>query len=872
MSLSADARRCRARPRHRRIAFAPPAAGYTLVLRGFDVNPDTSAAREALDWLEGVLRDDEAAFRRKKRAERLQTLPTLSLKQAASDVPRVCVDEDGLPAVFVGTQQCGSGLVMFRPLKGQVTFDPHELANKLGDAATTPAAFTAPVRRPKELIIHCVDTSNSMFSDRFSAAAPAVASTAALTAAPPRQVDVLQDLVRFRRMLPDAFDVFRTKYLAGGATERRALEVLALRIPALKGHVDSMRQLLREAISLERTPEWRGVGEDATLARLLPEDVLTAEAGAQIDVFVRRQDGSTVTVAVRERFRIAAVVDALCARNDDWARWGAMRLSHGAVNSLDTDTRLDAAGIAGGQTVFERRAWFHQLRPTSARDETELTLTVKRHDTGAVQGTLRVKWGDAPVDVAYKLWAALGDDYSPAQKSLWLNIRDSGDGHKKGNIFYGGDGASRQDDSKQQIGPGLDQYEGATKRTLFTCGRLPSTAESSRKQTRMQVAQQLFGVLVDRSQGHDLRCEMGLVTFDSDVTVACALTPLYERFREKVNETYPDGDTACYDALLKSVGLLVARREELGAGPQPRIRIVCFTDGADTDSDATPLAVAKALVEAGCVLDVICVAKKKPRELLGLAKISGGYAIAPDSIESGTIAMSMELMLASEHRARAATAGTGSVATRFAAAKQSEWDHVDAATVPQIRAHASATKRALSLDAALSPPAKRARTTASSRTKRLMRELAALKATPHSAFDVYPTEGDLGYWKVVIEGPDGLYKGGTFLMSIEFPDDYPNVPPVLRFISEIRHVNVNSHGRVCHAILEGDYGVDVSVKDILSFVYGLLLCPDVETATDTNLASLHFEYPERYQQAVERFTRQATKSRAAWASELLGED
>ena len=402
--------------------------------------------------------------------------------------------------------------------------------------------------------------------------------------------------------------------------------------------------------------------------------------------------------------------------------------------------------------------------------------------------------------------------------------------------------------------------------------RRESATETSHKQTRMAVVQDLFGVLVDRSQGHNCQNEMGLVTFSSEAKEACPLTPLYETFRDKVNELRPTGGTACYDALLKAAGLLVARRDALGAGPQPRIRIVCFTDGADTDSDATPLAVAKALVEAGCVLDVICVAKKKPRELLGLAKISGGYAIAPDSIESGTIAMSMELMLASEHRARAATAGTGSVATRFAAAKQSEWDHVDAATVPQIRAHASATKRALSLDAALSPPAKRARTTASSRTKRLMRELAALKATPHSAFDVYPTEGDLGYWKVVIEGPDGLYKGGTFLMSIEFPDDYPNVPPVLRFISEIRHVNVNSHGRVCHAILEGDYGVDVSVKDILSFVYGLLLCPDVETATDTNLASLHFEYPERYQQAVERFTRQATKSRAAWAWELLGED
>ena len=63
-------------------------------------------------------------------------------------------------------------------------------------------------------------------------------------------------------------------------------------------------------------------------------------------------------------------------------------------------------------------------------------------------------------------------------------------------------------------------------------------------------------------------------------------------------------------------------------------------------------------------------------------------------------------------------------------------------------------------------------------------------------------------------------------------------------------MNVNSHGRVCHAILEGDYGVDVSVKDILSFVYDALLCPDVETATDTNSRRSTSSTRARRQQAV----------------------
>ncbi|EGB03388.1 hypothetical protein AURANDRAFT_16465, partial [Aureococcus anophagefferens] len=134
--------------------------------------------------------------------------------------------------------------------------------------------------------------------------------------------------------------------------------------------------------------------------------------------------------------------------------------------------------------------------------------------------------------------------------------------------------------------------------------------------------------------------------------------------------------------------------------------------------------------------------------------------------------------------------------------------------------------------------------------KRLMRELGMLKNSPHESIDVYPCEDDLSFWKAVIEGPDGLYAGATFLLSLEFPADYPSSAPCLRFLTEIRHVNVNRHGRVCHAILEGDYGIDVSVRDILSYVYGLLLCPDAETATDSNLASLYFEHPERYKQAV----------------------
>lgn len=299
-----------------------------------------------------------------------------------------------------------------------------------------------------------------------------------------------------------------------------------------------------------------------------------------------------------------------------------------------------------------------------------------------------------------------------------------------------------------------------------------------------------------------------------------------------------------------------------------------FTDGEDTTSELSASQVAAQLVKANVVLDVISVAKKRSVELLGLAKVSGGYAIAPDSLEDGFATMGMETMLSTRDRRPVEVNTRLSVPRRFAAAKKQAWDVVDGDTVPAIRQHDSLAKRATSLDDALAPPAKRARTTPSSHTKRLMRELTALKASPHPAIDVYPVDGDIGFWKIVIAGPEGgLYEGGNFLAGIEFPQEYPTVAPVLRFVSEIRHVNVNRQGRVCHEILEGDYGPDVTVHDILSFVYGLLMFPNHDTATDTNLASLFYEYPLRYRQAVTRCTQKARlKLRSEWAEELLADD
>ena len=55
-------------------------------------------------------------------------------------------------------------------------------------------------------------------------------------------------------------------------------------------------------------------------------------------------------------------------------------------------------------------------------------------------------------------------------------------------------------------------------------------------------------------------------------------------------------------------------------------------------------------------------------------------------------------------------------------------------------------------------------------------------------------ENDDNYkdWRVHMTGPkDSVYRGGIFALNVHFPDNYPNEPPEVCFITPIYHLNVN---------------------------------------------------------------------------------
>ena len=57
-------------------------------------------------------------------------------------------------------------------------------------------------------------------------------------------------------------------------------------------------------------------------------------------------------------------------------------------------------------------------------------------------------------------------------------------------------------------------------------------------------------------------------------------------------------------------------------------------------------------------------------------------------------------------------------------------------------------------------------------------------------------------WDLMIVGPpDTLYEGGFFQAKLEFPNDFPNAPPTMTFVTSIWHPNVYEDGKVCISIL-----------------------------------------------------------------------
>jgi len=274
-----------------------------------------------------------------------------------------------------------------------------------------------------------------------------------------------------------------------------------------------------------------------------------------------------------------------------------------------------------------------------------------------------------------------------------------------------------------------------------------------------------------------------------------------------------------------------------------------------------------------------------------MAKSTGGYAFAPQNLTEALNLNELETLLALRERPPANINVDDDIELNtYADLTKYPLDICTREIVPSRKLPAALQQPVITIDVALqkasedsaldlgdddmagetaeskdkpeTPAEGKAKTESSKeRIRHIMKELRVLVKSPHPNFDIYPTQADIGFWRLIMEIDVGShYSGGTWLLYVEFPPEYPLKAPEIRFVTPIRHSNVNQYGKICHSIFNRNWTADTTMHTVLQCVYGLMLNPDTDDPLDTNLALSFFSASGDYEAAimkhVEKFAKQ----------------
>ncbi|KAK6027128.1 ubiquitin--protein ligase, partial [Ostertagia ostertagi] len=121
-----------------------------------------------------------------------------------------------------------------------------------------------------------------------------------------------------------------------------------------------------------------------------------------------------------------------------------------------------------------------------------------------------------------------------------------------------------------------------------------------------------------------------------------------------------------------------------------------------------------------------------------------------------------------------------------------------------------------------------------------------------------PTEDNILAWEAIIFGPqDTPFEDGTFKLSLEFTEEYPNKPPTVKFISKMFHPNVYADGSICLDILQNRWSPTYDVAAILTSIQSLLDEPNPNSPANSHAAQLYQENRREYEKRVQQIVEQS---------------
>ncbi|WEW54980.1 ubiquitin conjugating enzyme [Emydomyces testavorans] len=150
--------------------------------------------------------------------------------------------------------------------------------------------------------------------------------------------------------------------------------------------------------------------------------------------------------------------------------------------------------------------------------------------------------------------------------------------------------------------------------------------------------------------------------------------------------------------------------------------------------------------------------------------------------------------------------------------------------------------------------------------KRIAKELSELTQSPPPGITVsLVDEADLYKWQVHMKGPDDSpYKGGTFLLQLALPPEYPFKPPTVSFATKIYHPNVTNDdkGTMCLGMLRADeWKPSTKVQSVLEFARHLLSEPMPDDAVEGRIAEMFNNERKMFDETAKEWTKKYAKGK-----------
>ncbi|KAH0899436.1 LOW QUALITY PROTEIN: hypothetical protein HID58_049004, partial [Brassica napus] len=129
---------------------------------------------------------------------------------------------------------------------------------------------------------------------------------------------------------------------------------------------------------------------------------------------------------------------------------------------------------------------------------------------------------------------------------------------------------------------------------------------------------------------------------------------------------------------------------------------------------------------------------------------------------------------------------------------------------------------------------------------------------PPAGISGAPQDNNIMLWNAVIFGPDDTpWDGGTFKLSLQFSEDYPNKPPTVRFVSRMFHPNIYADGSICLDILQNQWSPIYDVAAILTSIQSLLCDPNPNSPANSEAARMFSESKREYNRRVREVVEQS---------------